>query len=234
MGKGYGIRAKGTSEAEIFIYEDVGPGFFGGVSAKQFADDLKALGSPKTINLRINSYGGDVFDGLAMYNLLAQHSARVVTYIDGIAASIASVIAMAGDEIRIAESGFIMIHDAWGGVVGNAKDMREMADKMDKVTGSLNDIYVKRTRNSGEQVAKWMDVETWFNAEEAIDNGFAGAMEESKQIAAHVEPSKMPEALDMKNIPHALNRPLYDAAKQRLQIQLGAHYRARLKGLQTA
>src|ERR1044072_9600498 len=101
MGAGFSIKAKGNSEAEILIYEDVGEGWFGGVTAKQFAEDLKALGKVDTINLRINSAGGDVFDGLAIYRRLVDHPARVITHIDGLAASIASVIAMSGNEIRI-------------------------------------------------------------------------------------------------------------------------------------
>lgn len=123
MGQGYRISAK-ANEADVLIYEDVGDSWFGGVSAKQFADDLKALGKVDTINLRLNSAGGDVFDGLAIYRQLVDHPARVITHIDGIAASIASVIAMAGTEIRIAEAGFLMIHDAWGMQMGNADDMR--------------------------------------------------------------------------------------------------------------
>ena len=112
MGAGFSVKAKAGDEAEILIYEDVGEGWFGGVTAKQFADELKALGSVKTINLRLNSAGGDVFDGLAIYRRLVDHPAKIVSHIDGLAASIASVIAMAGDEIRISESGFLMIHNA--------------------------------------------------------------------------------------------------------------------------
>src|SRR5262245_27525916 len=107
-----------AEEAEVYIYEDVGSGWFGGVSAKQFADDLRALGQVQTINVHINSAGGEVFDGVAIYHTLVQHPARVVSHVDGLAASIASVIAMAGDEIRITEAGMFMIHNARGGVVG--------------------------------------------------------------------------------------------------------------------
>ena len=107
MALGYRISAKGADRAEILIYEDVGEGWFGGVSAKQFADDLKALGAVSTIDVRINSYGGDVFEGFAMYRQLVEHKARIVVHVDGVAASIASVIAMAGNEIEIAPLAFM-------------------------------------------------------------------------------------------------------------------------------
>lgn len=175
MGQGYRISAK-ANEADVLIYEDVGDSWFGGVSAKQFADDLKALGKVDTINLRLNSAGGDVFDGLAIYRQLVDHPARVITHIDGIAASIASVIAMAGTEIRIAEAGFLMIHDAWGMQMGNADDMRRMADLLHTTTGSIADVYKARTPNTPAQIKAWMAAETWFTAAEAIDNGFASVI----------------------------------------------------------
>lgn len=185
MGAGFAIRARANKTAEILIYEDVGAGWFGGVSAKQFADDLKELGDVTQIDVRINSYGGDVFDGLAMYNQLVQHKARITTHVDGVAASIASVIAMAGDEIHIAESGWLMIHDAWGMAIGNAADLRRQADLMDSVSEQLAGVYVARSGQPAEQVRAWMAEETWFNAGEAIDNKFATAMSENLRVAAH-------------------------------------------------
>jgi ATP-dependent Clp protease protease subunit len=167
MGAGFSIKAKANQEADVYIYEDVGAGWFGGVTAKQFADDLKAIGSVSTINLRINSAGGDVFDGLAIYRLLVDHKAKVITYIDGLAASIASVIACAGDEINVSEAGFVMIHDAWGVSMGNAADMRRMADLLDTTSGSIADVYVARTKNSAKSVRDWMAGETWFTGKEA-------------------------------------------------------------------
>jgi ATP-dependent Clp protease protease subunit len=111
---GYRMVARGTDRAEIYLYGTVGADWFGeGVTAKQFAADLKGLGKVKTIDLRINSDGGSVFEGKTIYSLLAEHPAKVITRIDGLAASIASLIAMAGDEIHIAEGGFVMIHNAW-------------------------------------------------------------------------------------------------------------------------
>lgn len=187
MGAGYSMTAKGE-EAEVFIYEDVGAGWLGGVSAKQFAADLKALGSVKTINLRINSYGGEVFDGVAIYTQLKNHPARVIAHIDGVAASIASVIAMAGDEIRIAEAGFIMIHNASGGVFGEAKDMRKVADLLDTVTATIADIYEARTGQTMEAIRSYMDEETWFTSAEAVEKLFADSVVENLRIAASGDP----------------------------------------------
>jgi ATP-dependent protease ClpP protease subunit len=190
IGHRYSMQAKGNAEAEIYIYGDVGDDWFGGVTAKQFADDLKALGKVDRISLRINSAGGDVFQGLTIYRLLVDHPATVVAHIDGMAASIASVIAMAATEINIAESAFLMIHNAWGFAIGNADDMRTMASLLDKTTGSIRDVYVARTGKSSDQVKKWMDAETWFTAQDAVDNGFATAISANMKLAARVDLSK--------------------------------------------
>src|SRR6185369_10879333 len=122
---GYRMLAKGKDNAEIYLYGVIGGDWFGeGVTAKQFADDLKKLGNVKTIDLRINSEGGSVFDGKAMYSLLNEHPAKVVTHIDGLAASAASFLAMAGDEIEIAEGAFVMIHNAYTIAMGDARELR--------------------------------------------------------------------------------------------------------------
>lgn len=188
MGAGYKVTARGNREAEILIYEDVGESFFGGVSAKQFLDDLRGLGAVDLLNVRLNSYGGEVFDGLAIYRHLAEHKARKVVHVDGIAASIASIIAMAGDEIRMAEGGRMMIHDASGIAVGKADDMRRKADLLETVTASLADVYVARTGNPADQVRAWMKDETWFTAADAVANRFATAMAPNVRMAARLDP----------------------------------------------
>lgn len=190
MGAGYSIKAKGNASAEIYIYEDVGEGWFGGVTAKQFAMDLRALGNVQTIDVRINSGGGDVFDGLAIYRQLVDHPARVVSHIDGFAASIASIIAMAGDEIRISEAGFVMIHDAWGMAVGNSADMRQMADVLETTSGSLTDVYVARTRRDRAEIRNWMEAETWFTGAEAVENGFADSVDANLKVAAKFDATR--------------------------------------------
>lgn len=185
MGAGFAVKAKANQSAEILIYEDVGAGWFGGVTAKQFTDELKALGDVKSIDVRINSYGGDVFEGLAIYRQLVGHAAKVTTHIDGVAASIASVIAMAGEEIRIAEAGWLMVHDAWGGCFGNAAEMRRQADLLDSVTAQLAGVYEARTQQPMDKLRKWMADETWMNAADALDNGFATSVSENLRMAAY-------------------------------------------------
>jgi ATP-dependent Clp protease, protease subunit len=224
MGTGYSIKAKGPATAEVYIYEDVGESWFGGVPAKQFAADLQALGAVSTINVRLNSYGGDVFDGLAIYRLLADHPATVVSYIDGIAASIASVIAMAGDEIRIAEAGEIMIHDAWSVAIGPASEMRAVADRLDAVSSSIADVYVARTGQSKAQVQAWMAAETTFQSSDAVKFGFAQCVMPNVKAAARHQPSAMhwrrialPPVQPAQTA--AIIRPLYDERVQRLARQ---------------
>jgi ATP-dependent Clp protease protease subunit len=187
MAGGYSMKARGA-EAEVYIYEDVGSGWFGGVSAKQFAEDLKALGDVSVINVHINSYGGEVFDGVAIYTQLKNHPAKVISHIDGVAASIASVIAMAGDEIRITQAGFLMIHNAAGGVFGEAKDMRKVADLLDTITATIADVYHARTGQDLDAIRGYMDSETWFTADQAVEMLFADNVVENMRVAASADP----------------------------------------------
>lgn len=164
--------AKG--DGEVMIYDGIGQDFWGdGVTAKAFAKDLGALGNIANLTVRINSGGGDVFDGVAIYEAIARHPARKTVVIDGLAASIASVIAMAGDEIKIAPAGFLMIHNAWSFSVGDATAMRKAADLLDSVSGQIAAVYTARTRAPKGRVREWMDAETWFSADDAIAAGFA-------------------------------------------------------------
>lgn len=189
--RGFSIVAK-TKEAEIWIYEEIGAGgwFEGGLSAKQFAEDLKALGKLERILVHINSPGGDVFDGIAIYNILKQNSARVAVTIDGLAASIASVIAMAGDEISMAENALMMIHDPWSIGIGNSAELREVADRLDKVGGVLTDTYARKTGLEPAQIAEMMALETWMTAAEAQAQGFVDTVGEPLQMAAHFDLAK--------------------------------------------
>ena len=140
------IRNAAKSEADILIYEEIGADWFGdGLTAKAFAEDLKALGNVDRINLFINSPGGSVFDGLAIYNQLIAHKAEVHVRIDGLAASIASVIAMAGDTIEMPENAILMIHDPFAVVMGNSEELRKMADTLEKIKAGLITAYSKKS-----------------------------------------------------------------------------------------
>lgn len=181
----YRMAAK-ADRGEIYLYDIIGAGWLGGISARQFAKDLKALGAVKTIDVRINSDGGDVFDGRAMYTLLAEHPARIVVHVDGLAASIAALIAMAGDEVRMADGTMLMIHNAWGLAIGEAKEMRQTADLLDSVSATIRDTMAKRSGNTPDDVQAWMDAETWMTADVAKDRGFADVVTEPVKAAAMV------------------------------------------------
>ena len=181
-------------EAELLIYDEIGASWFGeGVTAKQVVKDLAAV-TAKKIRVRINSAGGEVFEGLAIYNALRTHTSKIVVEIDGIAASIASIIALAGDEVKIADNAFYMIHNPHGIAFGNAADMREMAELLDKVGGSLAAIYVEHTGMDMDEIQALMDAETWFTAEEAKAAGFVTAITKGKQIAARADLSAFSNA----------------------------------------
>lgn len=205
--------AKAGDAGEIYLYGPIGASFWGdGISANQFRQDLKALGPVKTIDLRINSEGGDVFDGKAMYSLLVDHKANVHVHIDGLAASAASFIAMAGDTIAIAEGGFVMIHNAWGMAIGDADEMRKTAQMLDTVNGTIIDLYAARTKQTPDQIKKWMAAETWMTGAEAVEHGFADEIVANLKAAAAVRGP----ALDrFRHLPAAL-RPNRAAALKKI------------------
>lgn len=189
------IQMRGKT-AEVLLYEDIG-GFFG-ITADMFIKEIKQLKDVSTINLRINSNGGNVFDGLAIYNYLKSSQSRVEVDIDGVAASIASIIAMAGDEIRMAENGWMMIHDPWIVTGGTSDELRKTADTMDGIRQSLLDTYVSRTGGDVNQISAMMKEETWLNASDAAEFGFTDQTVEGMAIAASVHKDWF------KNIPEPL------------------------------
>lgn len=168
---------------ELYLYEAIGEGFFGGITAKTFSDSISGLGDVQALDIYINSPGGSVFDGVAIYNQIKRHKCQEkVVHIDGIAASIASVIAMAGTEIRIADNGMMMIHDPWGMSVGTAADMRKTAESLDKVRAVILDTYVSASGGNPEEISQWMEEETWMTADEAIGRGFASKKSGEKML----------------------------------------------------
>jgi len=179
----YAIRARGTG-AEVAIYDEIGAY---GVSAKGFLAELGALPEGTPVDLRLNSPGGSVFDAVAIHNALKRHAGPVTVWIDGIAASAASYIAMAGDEIVMPENAFLMIHDPAGLVMGTAEDMRAMAEALDKVKGSLVSGYAAKSGRTTEEVSGLMSAETWFDASDAVAQGFADRLIEPVRIAARFD-----------------------------------------------
>ncbi|MGE0290365.1 MAG: head maturation protease, ClpP-related [Bradyrhizobium sp.] len=209
---GLRVTMRAADRGEMLIYGPIGFKDWDGdgITSKQFADEMKKLDKATTIDVRVNSEGGDVFTGKMIYSRLVEHKAKIVVHIDGLAASAASYIAMAGDEIIISEGGFVMVHSAWSVAVGNAAEMRRMADLLETVSDTICDVYVARTGKTKQQCAKWMADETWFTAKEAIANGFADSMVENLKVAASVaHPDRF------KNLPAVL-RPKRAAAQAML------------------
>lgn len=174
----------GAGEAEILIYGDIGYGWYDeGITGETISNQISDL-DVETINVRINSGGGLVFEGLAIYQTLARHSANIIVHIDGIAASIASIIAMAGDEIRISEGANLMIHKPWSGVWGDAVALRKEADVLDQLEAGLINIYAARSGAKRADLEAWVGAETWFLGQQAVDAGLADVMVPAKKKKA--------------------------------------------------
>lgn len=173
---------EGDGVATIRLYDPIDSwGGEWGVSAKEFADALDELGDDVgEIRLHINSPGGEVFEGIAILNALRNHDAKVTTVVDGLAASAASFIAMAGDEVIMGRNAELMIHDAWGICIGNAEDMRDLAGRLDHLSDNIASVYAEK---AGGGVAAWREhmlTETWYSAEEAVEAGLADRVQTAK------------------------------------------------------
>jgi ATP-dependent protease ClpP protease subunit len=171
-----GIRALESGDNVITIFEDIGYDWWtgGGVTAKSVAAQLRAIG-PRPIEVQINSPGGDMFEGLAIYNLLRDHPQPITVKVLGIAASAASIIAMAGDEILIGTASFLMIHNCWVMAMGNRHDLRKVAETLEPFDAACAGLYASRSGQSEADCAAWLDAETYMNGAQAIERGFADA-----------------------------------------------------------
>lgn len=190
------MKASGERSADIYIFDEIG---YWGVSARQFASTLKALGELDHINLHIHSPGGDVFDGIAIYNLLNSHPASKTVYIDGLAASMASVIAMVGNPIIMPENAMMMIHKPWGITGGDADDMRDYADLLDKVETVLIPAYAKKTGKTTDELADMLSAETWLSGRECVEHGFADQLTTSVQAMACIHSKRIEDFDSMPN-----------------------------------
>ncbi len=211
-----------STEAEVFIYGDIGDSFWSdGITAQDFVDQLNAMPpNVDTIRVRINSYGGDVFAGYTMHSVLRAHKAKIITEIDGLAASSASIVAMAGDTIRMGAVSMMMIHRASSLVHGNADDMRDEAEVLGKIDGQIAQIYSRRSGQSMDAVkAMLAEPETWFTPDEAVEAGFADEIAEQLQTAARWEPGRFKNAPALPSLPETLgtyqsDKPLRGATPQ--------------------
>lgn len=183
--KFWNLKKKGNS-AELLIYGEISDMLLWGdeVVPKDIDNELKAMGDVSEIIVRINSPGGDVFAGVAIHAMLSRHKAKKVVYVDGIAASIASVIAMAGDEIVMANGSMFMVHNPMSIVFGNSNEFRSMADRLDTVRDAFMSIYTEKTGMTDKEIINLLDAETWMTADEAISMGFATKLEQGNKIAA--------------------------------------------------
>ena len=187
--KFWNFKAKGPDIGELMLYGDISSSTWYGdeVTPTQFKKDLDALGDIKNLEIYINSGGGDVFAGQAIYSMLKRHKASKTVYIDGLAASIASVIAMVGDKIVMPNNAMMMIHRAWTFAAGNKDDFRKLADDMEKIDESIIWVYSEKTGIDAAGIGAMLDVETWINAEDAVKMGFADEIEQEKSIAASID-----------------------------------------------
>lgn len=204
------FRARAAAgKGSMDLYGIIGADWFGeGITSSMVSEALKGFGKVNSIAVNINSPGGDVFEGRGIYNLLKQHSARVEVNVIAEAASAASLIAMAGDEIAMAEGSLMMIHRASGLAYGNVDEIAKLVDLLKVVDDTLVKTYAQRTGNSEAEVQKWLDAETWMTADEAVARGFATRADEPAKVAAL---SLNRSLLGFRNIPAAL-RPNRAAA----------------------
>jgi ATP-dependent Clp endopeptidase proteolytic subunit ClpP len=235
MKKWFEIKNK-ADKAEIWIYEQIGEDFWtgGGITAKSFQKELATIKATQ-IDLHINSPGGEVFDGITIYNLIKQHPATVTTYIDGLAASIASVIALAGDKVIMAENALYMIHNPWGFAMGDAEEMRKTADLLDKVGGSLITAYNSKSGKPDDEISALMDAETWMTAQEAKEFGFVDDISELMDLAACAKFIPAMQKAKFRHIPENLSgdkKPLTARDLERI-LRDGGCSEAMAKGILT-
>jgi ATP-dependent Clp protease, protease subunit len=177
--------AANAEEATVWLYDYItSDDYWGGVSALSFAKELVGITAP-TIHLRINSPGGDVFAGRAMEQIIREHKSKIVTHVDGYAASAASYVAIAGDEVEISPGGMFMIHKAWTLAMGNADDLAATAALLNQIDETLVATYARETGQSVEDIVAWLSAETWMTAEQSVERGFADRIASSADKSAN-------------------------------------------------
>lgn len=185
----YNLKAAADKTPVLSIFDDIGAY---GVSAKSFLDDLRTVTTDE-VDVEINSPGGDVFAGLAIYNGLRASGKKINVKVLGLAASAASLVAMAGDTIEMPENAFMMIHNPWGFAMGGADEMRNTADVLDKIGTGLVSTYAKRTGKTAQEITALLDAETWMTAQEAVDAGFATSVTAALAVKASYSEDRLPE-----------------------------------------
>ncbi len=194
--------------ADLFIFGDITSWrwFDEDVSSSSFQKELEGIGNVDTLNIHINSCGGDVFEGIAIYNLIKNYNAEKNVYIDGIAASIASVIAMAGDNIYMSNTSILMIHNCYTWTSGNSQELRKVADDMDKIMQALRNAYLSKVKITEDRLKELLDAETYLTADECLEMGFCSEI---------IEYNEEEESLS------ASSKGYYDLVKKLKQIEKG-------------
>ena len=183
------IKALDEKTGELTLYGEISNETWWGdeVTPKEFKSDLDDLGNIDTLNIYINSPGGDVFAGQAIHSMLKRHKAYKNVYIDGLAASIASVIAMSGDTVFMPKNAMMMLHNPWTIGVGNSEEFRKLAEDLDKIRESLIAAYEGHSALTRDEIISIMDAETWLTATECEEYGFCDVVQEEKQLAASID-----------------------------------------------
>jgi len=171
---------------KLHLYQEIGrnPWTGEGFASADMADFLAKLPPKEPIEMFVDSPGGAAFDGIAIYNQLVRHRGPVTATIDGLAASAASLVVMAAETVTMSSGSFLMLHNPWGFVVGDARDMRATADQLDGIRKSYLDVYSQRSGRNADEIAGLMDAETWLDAEEAVLAGFAEMTDDARKVAA--------------------------------------------------
>lgn len=200
----YALSAKAAQlETEVTIFDEIG-GF--GVSADQFISDLQKIPADHKILLRIHSPGGEVFDGNAIATALSRRG-NIEVQIEGIAASMATLISLAGSPVKMAQNGFYMIHNPWGAAMGDAEELRKQAELLDRIRANMVNAYAAKSGQSPEQIQQWMDAETWFTADEAQAAGFVDEVTDRLDLAASA--TRFSRLAKFRHAPAALLTPTH-------------------------
>lgn len=199
------VRNEGGTDATLYLYDVIDA--YWGIGAQAVANAIAPLTANDTLHLRINSPGGDVFEGRAMAALLRGCPANVVAHIDALCASAATTVALACDSVEMDPQGFFMIHEAWSFCIGNKADMQEMGDLLNKIDAGIEADYAAKTGKALDEIKAWMQAETWFTAQEALDNGFVDSVVETSKGGASNAAPKQFNLQAFKHAPKALLAP---------------------------
>lgn len=218
-----GIRAAAGEDRTISVYDVIGYDYWTGegVTAKRIAGALRVMG-PGPVTVNVNSPGGDMFEGLAIYNMLREHDGEVTVKVLGLAASAASVIAMAGDTVQVARSGFLMIHNCWGIGIGNRHEFARLSREMEPFDRAMADIYAARTGGERDDMAALMDDETWFGGSDAVEQGFADELLPSDQIGQSDEKKSLAAIRRVESALRASGLPKSEAMRLLAEVKASA------------